>query len=120
MAQILVIDDQSDILDILRTILLELGHRVKVARDGQEGIELLQNGHGFDLVITDICMPRMDGNQVAECIRGSGKSDIPIVAISGYSKEIDESLFDFLVWKPFGIETIVNLIEKLKRERRIC
>ena len=120
MTQILVIDDESDILDILRTILVNLGHKVKVARDGQEGIDLLQDGYDFDLVITDIRMPRVDGNQVAKHIRGSGKPDIPIVAISGYSKEIDESLFDFLVWKPFGLETIVNLIEKLKRERRIC
>ena len=120
MAQALVIDDEENILNILRTLLVKLDFDVKVARDGKEGIELFEDGHDFDLVITDIRMPRMDGNQVAECIRGSGKADIPIVAISGYSKEIDESLFDFLLWKHFGIETIVNLFEELKRERRIC
>jgi CheY-like chemotaxis protein len=40
MAQILLIDDESNILDLLRTILVSLGHEVKVAHDGQEGIEL--------------------------------------------------------------------------------
>ena len=120
MAQILVIDDESGILDILRTILVSLGHKVKGAHDGQEGIELFENGNDFDLVITDIRMPRADGNQVAKHIRGSGKPDIPIVAISGFSNEIDKKLFDFSVRKPFRLETIVNLIEQLKRERRIC
>jgi two-component system, cell cycle sensor histidine kinase and response regulator CckA len=119
MAQILLIDDESNILDLLRTILVSLGHEVKAAHDGQEGIDLFENGYNFDLVITDIRMPRVDGNQVAEHIRGSGKPNIPIVAISGYSKEIDKRFFDFSIEKPFGIETIVNLLEKLKRENRI-
>ena len=119
MAQILLIDDESNILDLLRTILVSLGYDVKVAHDGQEGIELFENGYNFDLVITDIRMPRVDGNQVAKHIRGSGNPNIPIVAISGYSKEIDKRFFDFSIEKPFGIETIVNLLEKLKREKRI-
>ena len=120
MAQILVIDDERSIVDLLRTILVSLGHEVKGAYDGQEGIEVFGNGSEFDVVLTDIRMPQADGNQVAEYIRNSVKSHIPIVAISGYSKEIDESLFDFLIWKPFRLEAIVSLMEKLKREHRIC
>ena len=115
MAQALVIDDEKDILNILRTLLVKLDFKVKVARDGREGIELFENGHDFDLVITDIRMPRVDGNQVAKHIRGSDKPDTPIVAMSGYPKEIDKRLFDFSITKPFRLETVIDVIEKIKR-----
>ena len=114
MAQALVIDDEENILNILRTVLIKLDFEVKVAHDGREGIELFEDGHDFDLVITDIRMPRMDGNQVAKHIRGSGKPDTPIVAISGYGNEIDEGLFDFSITKPFSLGTIIEVIRKIK------
>ena len=115
MAQALVIDDEKDILNILRTLLVKLDFEVKMAHDGREGIELFEDGHDFDLVITDIRMPRVDGNQVAKHIRGSGKPDTPIVAISGYGKEIDKGLFDFSITKPFRLETIIDVIKIFKR-----
>ena len=115
MAQALVIDDEENILNILRTLLVKLDFDVKVARDGKEGIELFEDGHDFDLVITDIRMPRMDGNQVAKHIRGSGKPDTPIAAISGYGKEINKGLFDFSITKPFRLETIMGVIKKVKQ-----
>jgi CheY-like chemotaxis protein len=113
MAQALVIDDEKNILNILRTVLVKLDFEVKVAHDGREGIELFEDGPDFDLVITDIRMPRVDGNQVAKHIRGSGKPDTPIVAISGYAKEIDKSLFDFSITKPFRLETVIDVIKKI-------
>jgi two-component system cell cycle sensor histidine kinase/response regulator CckA len=115
MAQALVIDDEKDILNILRTLLVKRGFKVKVAHDGREGIELFEGGHDFDLVITDIRMPRVDGNQVAKYIRGSDKPNTPIVAMSGYGKEIDKALFDFSITKPFRLETIINVIKIFKR-----
>ncbi len=115
MAKVLVIDDEKDILNILRTLLVKLDFEVKVANDGRKGIELFEDGHDFDLVITDIRMPRVDGNQVAKHIRGSGRPDTPIVAISGYGKEIDKGLFDFSITKPFSLETIIDVIKKIKR-----
>ena len=113
MAKVLIIDDEKNIRNILRTLLVKLDFKVKVAHDGREGIELFENGHDFDLVITDIRMPRVDGNQVAKHIRGSGKPDTPIVAISGYGKEIDKALFDFSITKPFRLETIIEVIKKI-------
>jgi two-component system cell cycle sensor histidine kinase/response regulator CckA len=113
--QALVIDDEKHILNILRTLLIKQGFKVKVAHDGREGIKLFDNGHDFDLVITDIRMPQVNGNQVAKHIRGSDKPNTPIVAMSGYPKEIDKRLFDFSITKPFRLETIIDVIEKIKR-----
>ena len=115
MARALIIDDEKNILNILRTLLVKLDFEVKMAHDGREGIELFEDGHDFDLVITDIRMPRVDGNQVAKHIRGSDRPDTPIVAISGYDKEIDKGLFDFSITKPFRLETIIDVIKKIKR-----
>jgi CheY-like chemotaxis protein len=57
MARALIIDDEKNILNILRTLLVKLDFEVKMAHDGREGIELFEDGHDFDLVITDIRMP---------------------------------------------------------------
>jgi two-component system cell cycle sensor histidine kinase/response regulator CckA len=115
MEKALVIDDEKGILNILRTLLVKQSFKVKVAHDGKEGIELFDNGHDFDLVITDIRMPRVDGNQVAKHIRGSDKPDTPIVAISGYGKEIGKGIFDFSITKPFRLQTLINVIKIFKR-----
>ena len=115
MAQALVIDDEKNILNILRTVLVKLDFEVKVAHDGREGIELFEDGHDFDLVITDIRMPRENGNQVAKHIRGSDRPNTPIVAMSGYPKEIDKTFFDFSITKPFRLETLINVIKIFKR-----
>jgi two-component system cell cycle sensor histidine kinase/response regulator CckA len=115
MEKALVIDDEKGILNILRTLLVKQSFKVKVAHDGKEGIELFDNGHDFDLVITDIRMPQVDGNQVAKHIRGSDKPDTPIVAISGYGKEIGKGIFDFSITKPFRLQTLINVIKIFKR-----
>ena len=115
MEKALVIDDEKHILNILQTLLVKQDFKVKVAHDGREGIELFDNGHDFDLVITDIRMPRVDGNQVAKHIRGSDKPDTPIVAISGYGKEIVKGIFDFSITKPFRLQTIIDVIKIFKR-----
>ena len=116
MAQALVIDDEKDILNILRTLLVKLDFKVKVARDGREGIELFEDGHDFDLVITDIRMPRVDGNQVAKHIRGSGKPDTPIVAMSGYNDKSDGELFDFTLEKPFNLKELMTVVKAIEGE----
>ena len=84
MALILVIDDQSSIRTILAMVLKDLGHEVKLAEDGQRGIELLNGPNEFDLVITDINMPNKGGNEVARYVRNSHRSSIPVVAITAY------------------------------------
>ena len=114
MAQALVIDDEENILNILQALLVKLDFEVKVPHDGREAIAVFEDGHEFDLVITDIRMPRVYGNQVAKHIRGSCKPDTPIVAISGYGNEIDEGLFDFSITKPFSLGTIMEVIRKIK------
>ena len=111
MDHILLIDDQDD-LKLLREVLTDLGYEVKVAHDGEEGIELVDSGYNFNLVITDINMPGMDGNAVAEYIRRSEKPDTPIVALTASSHDdINRDLFNFVVMKPFDLKALITAIK---------
>ena len=113
MDNILVIEDQDGLLKFLRETLTLMGYQVKIARDGEEGIKLFNNREDFDVVITDICMPRMDGNAVAKHIRNSDKPETPIVAITGFSDSIEKGLFDISLLKPFKVKALLGAIRSL-------
>ena len=112
MALILVIDDQSSIRTILAMVLKELGHEVKLAEDGQKGIELLNGPNEFDLVITDINMPNKDGNEVARHIRKARCPTVPVVAITGFPEEAERDLFDYTITKPFRLENFRDTVAR--------
>ena len=111
MGQILIIDDDQSIRSILFMVLTELGYGVKVAENGEEGIALFDMISDFDLVITDINMPGMNGNEVGQHIRDSPKADTPLVAITAFPDEIQKDMFNFSLIKPFDLEDLQNVVE---------
>ena len=113
MHHILVIDDEPTFLDFLGRTLTIMGYRVKTANSGEGAIEILRGGHDFDLVITDIVMPNMDGNAVAEYIRSSNRADTPIVAITGHTEKNNKELFNSILVKPFKIKELIAVIKLL-------
>jgi CheY-like chemotaxis protein len=84
MARILLIDDDELLRDTVLQMLELDGHQVTEAADGAQGLKLFQAGGGsrFDLVITDVLMPGVDGARVIVELRRS-HPDLPIIAISG-------------------------------------
>lgn len=111
MENILVIDDDRFICDLISKTLTLLGHDVKVAYDGEEAIDLLNKHRFFSIVITDINMPRKDGNSVAKYIRNSSKlKNTPIVAITGLINNVDKELFNIVLEKPFKMKELMNRI----------
>ena len=114
MERILVIDDDKGILDSVSKILKYSGYEVEVAHDGEEGVRLFSIAYRFDCVVTDINMPKMNGNEVAERIRNSEKADIPLIAIRGFGEEgINKTLFNASLPKPFKLITLIGLIKSL-------
>jgi len=86
---ILVVDDSITTRTLERNILENLGYRVSVAVDGREGWESLQAGE-FDLIITDIEMPVMNGFELTERIKSSGQyGSIPVIIVTSLAKEAD-------------------------------
>ncbi len=113
MRRVLIIEDEQDIRYILSIALARLGYDVVAAENGKEGVDLFNKTPFFDLVITDIRMPGMNGNDVARHIRASRKSDTPLVAITGFPDEIEKKVFDSLLLKPFSLKDFEKVIDQV-------
>jgi len=112
MHHVLVIDDEESVSRVLQLGLTRFGYEAKTASRGQEGLRLFGDEE-FDLVITDIVMPDMDGYEVARHIRGSDRPGTPIIAISGTPWLLDEDAFDHVLPKPFSLKTLGEIVKNL-------
>lgn len=112
---ILLVDDMKGIRDSLEVI-LSSQYTLDIAEDAEEGLSKIQNGQ-YDLVITDIIMPGMDGNELI--VEAKKKTEAPILAISaggnGASASqaliLAQQLADDVLEKPFSKN---DLLEKIK------
>jgi CheY-like chemotaxis protein len=114
-ARILVIDDEESVRDILSRMLRVKGHQVVVASNGEEGIERFKKGE-FDLVFTDLGMPKISGWDVGRAIKGMN-SKVPIAMITGWGMELNrekmsESGIDLVVSKPFNFDRVIQLVSE--------
>ena len=113
MHNILVIDDEQSIAFLTTIALSKSGFNVEKASDGLEGIKKFDEGH-FDLVITDILMPGIDGNGVVRHIRNSRRQSTPVIGVSGTPWLLEDSDFDAVLSKPSSIKT------REKVSRNVC
>lgn len=81
-ANIMVIDDDPDLRETLRLLLVENGFAVSEAADGQEALDLLGSGPHPNLILLDLTMPGMNGWQFLERIRETDLESIPIVIMT--------------------------------------
>ncbi len=114
-ARILVIDDEDSVRDILSRMLKINGHQVVVASNGEEGIERFKS-EPFDIVFTDLGMPRLSGWEVGKTIKGINPK-VPIAMITGWGVELDrekmgESGIDLIISKPFNLEQVIHLVSE--------
>jgi len=114
MDHILVVDDEKSVRDVIKSALEYYGYKVTVACNGQEGLEYFNNSHRFNLVITDIRMPIMDGIEFARSIRSSAKPNTPIIAITALfvDKDMERDLFDSIIGKPFNLASLAKIISQ--------
>lgn len=112
MCTILVIDDEKGILRVIQAALTKFGHSVEIAFDGIEGIQKFDGG-SYDMVITDLRMPGLDGRGVVRHIRKSPKNSVPIIGISGTPWQAQDTDFDAVLCKPFPLKDLVDSVKKL-------
>jgi CheY-like chemotaxis protein len=113
--RILLVEDDADTREALKTLLELSGHHVEVAADGGEAV-----AHAIanrpDVALVDIGLPEIDGNEVARRIRASlGASGIFLVALTGYGGDADEELaraagFDAHFTKPVELSRLDRLL----------
>lgn len=115
--KILIVDDDWEMRSIEKTIIADIDDfEVIEASNGKEAVDLLRC-KAVDLLITDVCMPEMNGIELVEKLRGSGFS-IPIVVISGtldaYTRNILRTHKQIqFIEKPFSMERLSNVVENL-------
>lgn len=120
--RILVIDDETKIVDLLRRGLSYEGYEVEVAYDGESGLAQVRRDPP-DLVILDIMMPGLDGVEVCRRLRAEGWSDLPILiltardAVPDRVAGLDAGADDYLV-KPFAFDELLARVRALLRRRR--
>lgn len=117
MAKILAVDDSKTIQKFVSFVLKMKKHDVVLANDGIEALENIRN-YNFDLVITDLNMPRMNGIELIKEIRsGSVNSDIPIILLTTESEDIDKDMgfkagANSYMLKPFDPPVLLAEVEK--------
>lgn len=115
---ILVVDDESMIIELLAKLLAEKGYEVSTAADGREALEFLR-GHTCDLVISDVRMPRLDGLQLLKAIKDMNPR-LPVVMISGYDEAatvvnaLKAGAENFLA-KPLDLDVLYQVVSKTLR-----
>ena len=123
MSRVLVIDDESTVGLILRLALDAKGHDTVVAEDGSSGIELALTEHP-DAIVLDLMMPRVNGYDVLDALRGADEmNDVPVIVLTAVtmSRERDRCLSEgaaAVITKPFDPADVVDALDDLLLARR--
>ena len=122
MARILVVEDEIDLNRIICARLRDRGYDVLSAENGVSALQIMESNR-FDMILTDVMMPKMDGFALADAVRSTDKS-IPIIFMTarddkaskmfGYSIGVD----DYIV-KPFDIDILLMKIAAILRRANI-
>ena len=118
--RVLVVDDSVTTRQLERSILEAAGYEVDVARDGQEAWDLLVAGEVFDLVVSDVEMPRLDGFQLVERVRGGARTErLPVVLVTARDSDVDRrhalevGASAYVVKGGFDQEALLDILEQL-------
>lgn len=123
MARILIVEDEPDIVMALEEDLCRQGHQVSHAADGERGLAMGRQG-GWDLILLDVMLPKMDGFDVCSELRKVGVS-IPIIMLTARTQEAEKELgldsgADDYVTKPFSLRELrARIRAQLRRSQRI-
>ena len=111
--RVLLVEDEDTVRMVAERALARAGYTVTAARDGEEGLEKVLEGGEFDIVVSDVVMPSMDGPAMVREIRRK-HPELPVLFMSGYAeeqlrKEIDLAKVHFLP-KPFSVQQISDKV----------
>jgi len=117
--QILCIEDEPEMIDLIRLILNRRGFEVKGANGGIEGLEMVRQDPP-DLVLLDLMMPDMDGWEVYQQMKADEKTrDIPVIVVTAKAQSIDRVLglhiakVDDYISKPFSPQELLASVDRV-------
>lgn len=123
MFSVLVVEDDLSARKLLSAVLKSNGYNTLLSSNGLEALEVLENNH-VDLMIIDVMMPKMDGYELTETLRGGG-SQTPMLMLSAKQNSADIKQgfivgIDDYMTKPFDIEELLLRIKALLRRSKIA
>ncbi|HSB90289.1 MAG TPA: response regulator [Anaerolineales bacterium] len=120
--RVVCIEDEPEMIDLVRLILGRKGFQVIGANGGVEGLETVRREKP-DLVLLDLMMPDMDGWEVYQQMKADpGLRDIPVVVVTAKAQSIDKVLglhiakVDDYITKPFGPQELLESVAKILGE----
>ncbi|MBI4777793.1 response regulator [Candidatus Desantisbacteria bacterium] len=121
MAKILIVDDETDLADMLGMILKLEGYQITSVLDGYKAIEEIKNTH-YDLILMDIKLPGINGVETFIQIKGIDPS-VKVMMMTGYAVEdlIEKALEEgayACIHKPFDLQRVIELIRKVISENK--
>jgi two-component system, cell cycle response regulator CpdR len=123
MAKILLVDDEEPVRGFLKRGLELDGHQVATAVDGSDALErLTEDGGAYDLMLTDIRMPIMDGIALALAAKRDFP-DLPILLMTGYADQREraknlEVIIEDVLTKPFSLAEARGAVSRVLEARR--
>ncbi|MEA1619759.1 response regulator [Erythrobacter sp. T5W1-R] len=119
--KVLLVEDEDMVRTVAERALTRAGYEVTACASGEEGLTAISEGGTFDLVVSDVVMPGMDGPAMVRAIRAL-RPDMPVLFMSGYAeeqlrKDIDIPDMHFLA-KPFSVAAIGDKVGAVLREAR--
>ena len=120
--RLLVVDDEEDITAVLADILAEQGYAVDLASDGQEAWEKTRDDP-YDVVVTDLKMPRMGGLELLHAIREAGHHSLVII-MTGFAtvetaiEALKVGAYDYIL-KPFKVRELLKVVERAVEKLRL-
>jgi DNA-binding NtrC family response regulator len=119
--RLLIAEDNSEMRELLRRTLSREGYEVDTAIHGVDALQLLDSGTHYDLLISDVRMPEMDGEQLLKAAR-QRKPDCRVILVTSYGSPDDNNrlrglgAIDFIL-KPFKIPDLLEVIERALEPR---
>ncbi len=121
---ILCIEDEAEMIDLIRLILGRRGYEVRGANGGRQGLELMRQERP-DLVLLDLMMADMDGWEVYQRMKNDAAlNDIPVIVVTAKAQSIDRVLglhiakVDDYITKPFSPQELLAAVEKVLKKSR--
>jgi two-component system response regulator VicR len=116
---ILCIEDEQEMIDLIRLILNRHGFEIRSANGGKEGLEIIRNEHP-DLVLLDLMMPEMDGWEVYQQMKADeATKNIPVIVVTARAQSIEKVLglhiakVDDYIVKPFSPQELLTSVDKV-------
>ena len=117
--KILCIEDEPEMIDLIRLILSRRGFEISGANGGKEGLAIIRKDHP-DLVLLDLMMPQMDGWEVYQQMKADqATKDIPVIVVTAKAQSIDKVLglhiakVDDYITKPFSPQELLASVDNV-------